>query len=61
LDIVKFAESFGATGLRINRADEITPVLSRALNLTGPVIVDVPIDYSSNPSLCAAVKEDVGH
>jgi acetolactate synthase-1/2/3 large subunit len=60
-DIVKFAESFGATGLRINSPDDITPVLSRALNLTGPVIVDIPIDYSSNQSLCAAVHEHVGH
>jgi acetolactate synthase I/II/III large subunit len=61
LDIVKFAESFGATGLRMNSSDDITPVLSKALNLTGPVIVDIPIDYSSNQSLCAAVHEDVGH
>jgi len=29
--------------------------------LTGPVIVDIPIDYSSNQSLCAAVHEHVGH
>jgi len=60
-DLVKFAESFDATGLRINRPDDITPVLSRALNLAGPVIVDIPIDYSSNQNLCAAVHEHVGH
>jgi acetolactate synthase-1/2/3 large subunit len=61
IDIVKFAESFGATGLRINSPDDISRVLSMALNLSGPVIVDTPIDYSSNQSLCAAVHEDVGH
>jgi acetolactate synthase I/II/III large subunit len=61
VDIVKFAEAFGATGLRINKADEITPVLSKALSLTGPVIVDVPIDYRDNQSLCATVSEEVGH
>src|SRR5512135_59643 len=61
VDIVKFAEAFGATGLRINKADEIVPVLSKALSLTGPVIVDVPIDYKDNKSLCAAVSEKVGH
>jgi len=61
VDIVKFAEAFGATGLRINKADEIVPVLSKALSLTGPVIVDVPIDYKDNKSLCAAVSEGVGH
>ncbi len=61
VDIVKFAEAFGATGLRINKADEIAPVLSKALSLTGPVIVDVPIDYRDNQSLCAAVSEEVVH
>jgi acetolactate synthase-1/2/3 large subunit len=61
IDIVKFAEAFGATGLHINEADEIAPVLSKALSLNGPVIVDVPIDYKDNQSLCAAVSERVGH
>jgi acetolactate synthase-1/2/3 large subunit len=61
VDIVKFAEAFGATGLRINKADEIVPVLSKALSLTGPVLVDIPIDYKDNKSLCAAVSEGVGH
>jgi len=61
VDIVKFAEAFGATGLQINKADEIAPVLSRALSLTGPVIVDVPIDYRDNQRLCATVSEGVGH
>lgn len=61
VDIVKFAEAFGATGLQINKADEIAPVLSKALSLTGPVIVDVPIDYRDNQSLCATVSEEVGH
>jgi acetolactate synthase-1/2/3 large subunit len=61
VDIVKFAEAFGATGLQINKADEIAPVLSTALSLTGPVIVDVPIDYRDNESLCATVSEEVGH
>ena len=60
VDIVKFAEAFGAAGLRINKADEIAPVLSKALGLTGPVIVDVPIDYRDNQSLCATVSEGVG-
>jgi acetolactate synthase-1/2/3 large subunit len=61
VDIVKIAEAFGATGLRINKADEIAPVLSKALGLTGPVIVDVPIDYRENQSLCASMSEGVGH
>lgn len=61
IDIVKFAEAFGATGLRIVKADEIAPILSKALGLNGPVIVDVPVDYSDNQSLCASVSEGLGH
>ncbi|HEX3000989.1 MAG TPA: acetolactate synthase AlsS, partial [Methanoregula sp.] len=61
IDIVKFAESFGATGLRITSADQIAPVLAEALSLKGPVLVDVPIDYKDNQTLCATVSENVGH
>jgi acetolactate synthase-1/2/3 large subunit len=61
VDIVKFGEAFGAAGLRISNADEIAPVLSRALSLPGPVIVDVPIDYRDNQSLCGAMSEGVVH
>jgi acetolactate synthase-1/2/3 large subunit len=61
VDIVKFGEAFGAAGLRISNADEIAPVLSRALSLPGPVIVDVPIDYRDNQSLCGAMSEGIVH
>lgn len=54
-DLVGFAESFGATGLRIRSADEIVPVLKQALEVPGPVLVDVPIDYSDNEALCRAM------
>jgi thiamine pyrophosphate-dependent acetolactate synthase large subunit-like protein len=57
---VKYAEAFGATGLRIGSADEIVPVLTKALNTAGPVLVDIPIDYSHNQDLCAIVSENAG-
>ena len=60
VDIVKYAEAFGATGLRIESADGIAPVLTKALNTTGPVLVDIPIDYSHNQDLCAIVSENAG-
>ncbi len=47
-DIVKYAESFGAHGLAINCADDIVPVLKKAMALSGPVLVGVNIDYSDN-------------
>lgn len=53
VDIVKYAESFGATGLRVNKPADLTKVISRAFNIDGPVVVDVPVDYSTNKELAA--------
>ncbi len=57
-DLVGFAESFGAKGMRINAPEEIAPVLKRALDEPGPVIVDVPIDYRDNDALCRAMDPE---
>ncbi|MDM5187272.1 acetolactate synthase AlsS [Bacillus sp. DX4.1] len=51
VDIVKFAESFGATGLRVNQPEELEAVLQEAMKAEGPVIVDIPIDYRDNIKL----------
>ncbi len=53
VDIVKYAESFGATGLRVNKPADLTKVLSQAFKIDGPVVVDVPVDYSNNKELAA--------
>lgn len=53
VDIVKYAESFGATGLRVSKPADLTKVLSQAFNIDGPVVVDVPVDYSNNKELAA--------
>lgn len=53
VDIIKYAESFGATGLRVNKPADLTKVLSQAFNIDGPVVVDVPVDYSNNKELAA--------
>lgn len=53
VDIVKYAESFGATGLRVNKPTDLTKVLGQAFNIDGPVVVDVPVDYSNNKELAA--------
>ena len=47
-DLVKYAESFGAVGLRVNRPDELTTTLRKALETPGIVVVDIPVDYSKN-------------
>ncbi len=61
VDIVKFAESFGAQAFRINHSDEFIDILKTSMNLKGPVIVEVPIDYSDNAELFKTTIPDVGH
>ncbi|MEO7665379.1 MAG: acetolactate synthase large subunit [Candidatus Limnocylindrales bacterium] len=50
-DFVKYAESFGIPGFRPDTADDLYPILMRALELPGPSVIDVPIDYAENVRL----------
>ena len=62
VDVVKYAEAFGATGLMIRSPEEITPVLKRALDYhKGPVLIGVHVDYRDNHKLFEMVKEDRFH
>lgn len=61
VDVVQLAASMGAAGMRIDRADRIEAVLRDAMATPGPVVVDVPVDYRDNPSLMAAMHDDVVH
>ncbi|MDR3637587.1 MAG: acetolactate synthase AlsS [Isosphaeraceae bacterium] len=56
VDVVKYAEAFGATGMRIHRPDEIAPTLRKAFATAGPVLIDVPVDYRDNPKLFQTVQ-----
>lgn len=47
-DYVKFAESFGGTGLRIEKEEDITPVLKKAFSMNSPVLVDCRISEDEN-------------
>lgn len=47
-DFVKFADSFGIQGVRINAASELAPALKRGLSHPGIFLIDCPIDYSEN-------------
>ncbi len=58
VDLVKYAESFGAKGLRVNHPSELVAVMEEAWKTEGPVIVDVPIDYSDNITLGKEVHLD---
>ena len=51
VDVVTFAESFGARGLMIRTPNEIATTLKRALALEGPVVIGIPVDYRDNHRL----------
>jgi acetolactate synthase I/II/III large subunit len=57
VDPVKYAEAFGATGLRIDRPDQITTILRKAFDTPGPVLVGVHVDYRQNAKLFEQVYE----
>ncbi len=57
VDPVKYAEAFGATGLRIDRPDQITTTLRKAFDTPGPVLVGVHVDYRQNVKLFEQVYE----
>jgi acetolactate synthase-1/2/3 large subunit len=47
-DLVKYAESFGANGYRIESADQLAPTLRTALNSNKLTIIDCPVDGAEN-------------
>jgi acetolactate synthase-1/2/3 large subunit len=61
VDPVKYAEAFGAVGLMIRTADEIAPVMKKALDTPGPVIVGVHVDYRDNHKLFEMVHDNAFH
>lgn len=61
VDFVKYAESFGAKGLRVDKAEDLEKVLDQAFKEEGPVIVDIPVDYSYNKELSKQLLDDQLH
>ncbi len=57
VDPVKYAEAFGATGLRIEQPDQIATTLRKAFDTPGPVLVGVHVDYQQNVELFEQVYE----
>lgn len=56
-DFVKFAESMGAIGYRIEKAEDLLPTLIKSFKQDKPVIIDCPIDYSENMKLTHHLEE----
>ncbi len=47
-DFVKYAESYGACGHRVEKTEELLPLLEKCYNIPGVHVIDVPVDYSDN-------------
>ena len=47
-DFVKYAESYGASGHRIEATEQLLPTLRSCLERPGVHLLEVPIDYSEN-------------
>jgi acetolactate synthase I/II/III large subunit len=58
VDYIKYAEACGAHGMMIKTPDEIVPVMKKAFDIGGPVIVGVHVDYRDNNKLFEMVRDD---
>ena len=56
-DFVKYAQSFGAKGYRIEKGEDLLPTLKNALADNTVSIIDCPVDYSENLKLTAKLGE----
>ncbi|MDF1796476.1 MAG: acetolactate synthase AlsS [Coxiellaceae bacterium] len=61
INIVDFAQAFGAKGYSIGHSDELVPTLEEALQQKVPVLINMPVDYSDNPALFEIIDPDCGH
>ena len=50
-DFVKYAESYSASGHRVERTDELERLINRCFESPGVHVIDVPVDYSRNHEL----------
>ena len=47
-DFVKYAESYGAVGMKVGEGDDLSELLRKAFSLKTVVLIECPIDYSAN-------------
>jgi len=47
-DFVKVAQAYGATGIRVERKEEVRPALERAIATPGPVFIDFRVAPEEN-------------
>jgi len=57
INVVKYAEAFGAIGFMIETPDQIGPILKKAFEIPGPVLIGIQVDYRDNHKLFDKVHE----
>jgi acetolactate synthase-1/2/3 large subunit len=57
VDIVKYAEAFGAVGFMVDTPDQLGPILQKAFEIPGPVLIGIRVDYRDNHKLFEKVHE----
>jgi len=55
-DFVKFADSFGANGYKVDKTEDLPSILQTALNDGSVSLIDCPVDYSENMKLTERLK-----
>jgi acetolactate synthase-1/2/3 large subunit len=58
-DFVKYAESYGAHGHRIDATGDLLPTLEKCLTAPGVHLVEVPVDYSGNKKILSEEIKDL--
>ncbi|HCD4945896.1 TPA: acetolactate synthase AlsS [Enterococcus faecium] len=58
VDFVKYAEAFGAKGIRATSVEELEKALEEGFATEGPIIIDIPIDYRDNEKLGETILPD---
>lgn len=56
IDFKQYAEACGAVGFNVESVEELRPVLRKAMDIQGPVVVSIPVDYSDNYKLMAQMN-----
>ena len=51
IDFKAYAEAFGAKGFVVTSSDTLESTLRAAMDVQGPAVVAIPVDYSANSLL----------
>ena len=51
VDFVQLAQSLGATGFKVTDAKDLDATIQKSLDIYGPVVIQVMVDYSDNHAL----------